>query len=65
MDTSVVQQVFKIMDGMNYMGCNAIITGIRPDIASIMVDMNLTFTERIQMKGTLQQALEELGFQRA
>ena len=63
-DTSVVLQVFKIMNGIGYMGCNATITGIRSEIANIMVDMNLVFTERIQMKGTLQQALVELGFGR-
>lgn len=63
LDTSVVQQLFKVFEGMGYMGCQAIVTGIRPDIANMMVDSNLAFADRIQLRGTLQQALEELGFQ--
>lgn len=62
LDTSVMQQMFKVIEGVGYMGCRAIATGIRPDVANLMVEANLAFSERILIRGTLQQALEELGF---
>lgn len=61
MDTMVVQHLFKIMDGIGFMGCKAVITGIRPEIASTMVNLGISFAGRVETKGTLQQALEELG----
>lgn len=61
LDTMVVKHLFNILDGVSYMGCKAIITGIRPEIANTMVNLEISLNERIETKGTLQQALEELG----
>lgn len=63
LDTMVVKHLFKIMDGVSYMGCKAIVTGIRPEIASTIVDLGISFSDKVETKGTLQQALEELGLQ--
>lgn len=63
LDTMVVQHLFKILDGISYMGCTAIITGIRAEIANTMVNLGISLNDRIETKGTLQQALEELGLQ--
>jgi len=61
LDTMIVKHLFNILDGVSYMGCTAIITGIRPEIANTMVNLGISLNERIETKGTLQQALEELG----
>lgn len=61
LDTAVANHLFKIVDGISFMGCDAVITGIRPEIASTMVDLGIRFNDRIKTKGTLQQALEELN----
>ncbi len=59
MDTAVVGHLFRIVEGIGLLGCKAIITGIRPEIANTMIELGITFTERVDTKATLQQALEE------
>ncbi len=61
LDTMVVRHLFKITDGISFMGCRAIVSGIRPEIAGTMVNLGITFDDRVATKGTLQQVLEELG----
>jgi len=62
MDTAVVTHIFKIIDGIRIMGCEAVVTGIRPEIANTMINMGITFTEKVETKGSLAQALAEYGF---
>jgi len=62
-DPAIVKGLFKIFEGVGYMGCRTIITGIRPETASAIVSMDITPLGNVQTKGTLQQALEELGIQ--
>jgi anti-anti-sigma factor len=59
MDTAVVGHLFRIVEGIGLLGCKAIITGIRPEIANTMIELGITFTEKVDTKATLQQALEE------
>lgn len=61
MDTAVVGHLFRIVEGINLLGCHAIVTGIRPEIANTMIEMGISLTGKVETKGTLQQALEELG----
>lgn len=61
LDMQAVEHLFKIMDGIRYMGCKAVVTGIRPEIANTMVNLGISLIDRVETKGTLQQALEELG----
>jgi Signal transduction histidine kinase len=59
MDTAVVGHLFRIVEGIGLLGCKAIITGIRPEIANTMIELGIPFTEKVDTKATLQQALEE------
>jgi anti-anti-sigma factor len=61
MDTAVVGHLFRIVEGINLMGCKAIVTGIRPEIANTMINLGISLTGKIETKGTLQQAIEEFG----
>lgn len=61
MDTAVVNHLFKVIDGVRLLGCKAIITGIRPEIANTVIEMGIKITDYVEAKGTLQQALEEYG----
>jgi anti-anti-sigma regulatory factor/two-component sensor histidine kinase len=58
METSVLNSFLKILDGISMMGCRSIITGTRPDMANNMVKIGVSFTDRAEIKGSLQQALE-------
>ncbi len=59
MDTAVVGHLFRIVEGIGLLGCKAVITGIRPEIANTMIELGIPFTEKVETKATLQQALEE------
>ncbi len=59
MDTAVVGHLFRIVEGIGLLGCKAIITGIRPEIANTMIELGITFSQKVETKATLQQALEE------
>ncbi|GIM45271.1 hypothetical protein DNHGIG_08200 [Collibacillus ludicampi] len=61
MDTAVVGHLFRIVEGISLMGCKAVVTGIRPEIANTMINMGISLTGKIETKGTLQQAIEEFG----
>lgn len=61
MDTAVVGHLFRLVEGINLLGCKAIITGIRPEIANTMIEMGISLAGKVETKGTLQQALEEFG----
>jgi anti-anti-sigma factor len=59
MDTGVVQQFCRILNGIDIQGCKAIITGIRPEITNKMVEIGTDLHKKVETKGTLQQAIEE------
>jgi anti-anti-sigma factor len=59
MDTAVVGHLFKIVNGIGIQGCKAIITGIRPEITNAIVELGIQLNERVETRGTLQQAMEE------
>lgn len=59
-DTMVADQMFKIITALKLTGINAIITGIRPEIAQTIVSLGLDF-KGIETAATLQQALNHLG----
>lgn len=60
MDTAVVSHLFKIVDGFQLLGCEAIVTGIRSEVANTMIELGVSIADRIKTKAGLQQALEEL-----
>ncbi|MFD1426163.1 ATP-binding protein [Kroppenstedtia sanguinis] len=62
MEIDVIQQLLKILDGLSMMGCKTVITGIRPEVVKAMIHMGLSFEQRAETKGTMQQALLECVF---
>ncbi|WP_409305990.1 STAS domain-containing protein [Peribacillus sp. SCS-155] len=59
METQVINHLMKITDGANMMGCNSVITGLRPEIVRSITRLGLTFDKKAETKATLQQALED------
>lgn len=57
MDADVVKQLINIFDGINMMGGQPIVTGLRPEIVKMMIRSGLSFEHKAVTKGTLQQAL--------
>lgn len=57
-DISVLSNLSKVLEGIQIMGCKLVITGFRPEVVKDMVDSNVTFNNKAETKGTLQQALE-------
>ncbi|WP_134701630.1 STAS domain-containing protein [Ammoniphilus sp. YIM 78166] len=60
LDHQVVKEVLKLVQGLRLLGCDTIVTGIKPDIAKMMVQQGLDITEKIQSKATIKQAIESL-----
>lgn len=58
MDTSVVGHLFRIVEGINILGCKATVTGIRPEIANTIIQLGINLSDKVETKATLQQALE-------
>ncbi|WP_274365289.1 ATP-binding protein [Paenibacillus thermotolerans] len=59
MDTAIVSHLFKIVNGIGIQGCKAVITGIRPEITNTMVELGIALQDKVETRGTLQQAIEE------
>ncbi|WP_301109588.1 STAS domain-containing protein [Sporosarcina sp.] len=57
MDTEVVDQFLKMIEGAKMMGCHAIITGLKPDVVRNIIALGVVFDSQTQTWGTLQQAL--------
>lgn len=63
-DTAVVGHLFRIVEGIKILGCQTVICGIRPEIANTLMDIGLTISQQIEIKGTLQQALEDTDWKK-
>lgn len=59
MEPDVIDRVRSITNGTTMMGCNTIITGLRPDVVRKMVSLGISFDRNTKTLGTLQQALKE------
>jgi rsbT co-antagonist protein RsbR len=59
METEVIEHMMKVIEGANMMGCECVITGLRPEIVRKVTSIGLTFEDKAQTKATLQQALED------
>lgn len=59
METEVIEHMMKVIEGANMMGCECVITGLRPEIVRKVTSIGLTFDNKAQTKATLQQALED------
>src|SRR5699024_3853417 len=59
MEATVLDHLFKIFDGITTMGCKPVITGVRQEVVSHMINLDLTVSNRAETRRTLQQALED------
>lgn len=57
MSPEVIRHLTKVLEGIKMMGCESVITGLRPEIVKTMIRQGLTFDTKATTKGTLQQAL--------
>ncbi|RDI45586.1 STAS domain-containing protein [Falsibacillus pallidus] len=60
-DTMVADQIFKVIDSLKLLGVQAVITGIRPEIAQTVVQLGLDF-KSIMVRSNLSTAMKELVF---
>lgn len=58
MEEAVVDQLMKIIDGAAMMGCNTVITGLRPDVVRSVIKLGVRFDTNTKTVGSLQQALK-------
>ncbi|CAM3590436.1 ATP-binding protein [Marinicrinis lubricantis] len=58
-ESDVLVQMIRIIEGVKMMGCSAVITGLRPQVVNRMINEGLAFNNTAITKGTLQQALSE------
>lgn len=61
LDHQVVNELLKLVQGLRLLGCDTIVTGIKPDIAKMMVQKRVDITEKIRSKSTIKQAIESLN----
>ncbi|WP_374702527.1 STAS domain-containing protein [Bacillus sp. M6-12] len=59
METEVIDHMMKIIDGANMMGCECVITGLRPELVRKITRLGLSFENKALTKASLQQALED------
>ncbi|MER2258973.1 MAG: STAS domain-containing protein, partial [Priestia megaterium] len=62
-DTMVADNLFKIHRSLKLVGVEAIITGIRPEIAQTVVKLGINFNQ-IKTEANLEAALLKIGFRR-
>lgn len=60
MDIQSVTHLLKIIEGAAMMGCETIITGMRPDNVRQMIGWGMSFDSKAVTKGSLQQALKDV-----
>lgn len=59
MESNVIDNLMKIIEGTSMMGCKTTITGLRPEIVREVVNLGRSFEKNVETKGTLQQALKD------
>ncbi|KKI91282.1 anti-sigma factor antagonist [Bacillus sp. SA1-12] len=59
MEIDVIDHFIKVLNAISMMGCKPILTGLRPELVRKMVHAGISFEEKAETKGTLQQTLWE------
>ncbi|WP_419884027.1 STAS domain-containing protein [Peribacillus sp. B-H-3] len=59
MDVEVIDKFQKVLDGINMMGCTAVITGLRAELVRKMIHLGISFDRKAVTKGTLQQTVQD------
>ncbi|WP_409297402.1 STAS domain-containing protein [Peribacillus sp. SCS-26] len=58
MDPVVINHFQRVLNGISMMGCKAVITGLRAELVKKMIHTNVSFVDKAETKGTLQQTLK-------
>lgn len=59
MEMNVIDHLHKVLNGINMMGSKAVITGLRPEIVRKMIHTGISFIQKAETRGTLQQTLKQ------
>ncbi|SFC64952.1 Anti-anti-sigma regulatory factor (antagonist of anti-sigma factor) [Bacillus sp. OV322] len=59
MDVEVIDKFQKVLDGIDMMGCTAVITGLRAELVRKMIHLGISFDRKAITKGTLQQTVQD------
>jgi rsbT co-antagonist protein RsbR len=59
MDVDVIDHFQKVLDGIDMMGCKAVITGLRAELVRKMIRLGISFNQKAETKGTLQQTVKD------
>jgi rsbT co-antagonist protein RsbR len=59
MDEVVIDHFHKVLDGISMMGCETVITGLRPELVREMIHLGINFNQKAITKATLQQSLKD------
>ncbi|MEK3994918.1 STAS domain-containing protein [Psychrobacillus sp. FSL K6-2365] len=59
MEIEVIDHLMKIIYGTSMMGCDTVITGLRPDVVRQMIQLGIKFDQETKTYATLQQALNQ------
>lgn len=57
MEMNVIDHFQKVLTGVTMMGSKAVITGMRPELVRRMIHAGISFEEKAETRGTLQQTL--------
>lgn len=58
-DIEVIHNFQRIMNGVTLMGCEAVITGLRPELARKIIQLDVSLEQYASIKGTLQHTLTD------
>ncbi|QQE79961.1 ATP-binding protein [Alicyclobacillus sp. SO9] len=58
MDTAIAGHMFRIIEGIRLLGCKTVLTGLRPTIVNTIIEQGIVLTDKVEIVGTLQQAIE-------
>lgn len=58
MERNVIDHFQKVLNGVSMMGSKAVITGLRPELVRNMIHAGITFEQKAETRGTLQQTLK-------
>ena len=58
MEKDIIDHFQKILNGISMMGCESVLTGLRPELVRNMIHAGISFSDNAETRGTLQQTLK-------
>ncbi|SEM11077.1 Anti-anti-sigma regulatory factor (antagonist of anti-sigma factor) [Mesobacillus persicus] len=59
MEKNIIDHFQKILNGISMMGCESVLTGLRPELVKNMIHSGISFRENVETRGTLQLTLKK------